>query len=113
MIHIVITVLAVPSDAVEVTDSIDILLDFRDIFIAIKISRVSFFHFFFGGIDDIFFIDDLDGAEFIDCHLDEIIFLHRPKFIAFRRKVFKANPDMFSDVIHQVWRPVIKDLESP
>ena len=62
VVHVVIAVLAVTTDAVEVGDGVKVLSDLIDVFVGIEIGRIGFLDLDFGRVQNVFFVDDVDGG---------------------------------------------------
>ena len=111
MVHIVITMLAVSSDAVKIRIIIQICPDFIESGIGIEICGIGFFHHLFVEIQNLRRIID-------DTHLDEFRYGKGlpldialiPVIIPFIAEVFKSDPRCFVRIAYHIRRPVVINL---
>ena len=114
MIHIVVTVLAVPAHAVKILKGVQVSDQIVYLGIGIKVGRVSLFHLFSVGIQHIPLAGDNTHLNQLgDSEFHPFFLAHVPILVAFGTEIFQSNPDGMIRIFYQIGRPVIENLDAP
>ena len=113
VIHVIVTVLSVSSDAVKIREHIQIRLDFIKSGIGIKICRISF-------LDHLFMEIQNHGRIINDSHFYKFGYRKRlplditliPVIIPFVTEVLKTDPDGLFRLGYKIRRPIVVNLDS-
>ena len=112
VIHVVVAVLSVASDAVEVGDCVEESAHFVETVVAAVVGGICLADFDLNGVHDTFGLYYADMLEFGYRHFDEFVPGHLPQVVAFGAEIFEADPHGVFVIFHHVGRPVVEYLEA-
>lgn len=109
MVHIIVSVHAVPANKVEILVGRDIILYLAEIVIGSEICRIGFLHSDEAAIQNIFPINDPNSCQLLYGEIYELGILLGPKGIPLIAKIFQSYPDSIG-IRNHIRAPIVKDL---